>query len=362
MTNDKEYYVVIMAGGIGSRFWPLSKSSHPKQFLDILGTGKSLIQQTFDRFNKLVPTERIFVVTNQKYVGLVKEHLPLLPEGNILGEPSAKNTAPCVAYATYKIQKENPNASCVVAPSDHLILNEQQFLKDITTALKFATSHKALVSLGLKPTRPDTGYGYIQFLETETAKGVNKVKTFTEKPDLELAQKFVESGEFLWNAGIFIWSIKSIVESFEKYLPEIVTNFEAVKEDLGTSNEVDAITQIYPLCNSISIDYGILEKAENVYVIPCDFGWSDLGTWSSLYEVHEKDENGNAINAEVMELYDTKNCMIDVPKGKLIVINGLEDKIIVDTDKVLLICDKSREQEVKQIVTNLKLKLGEKYL
>jgi mannose-1-phosphate guanylyltransferase len=357
-----EYYVVIMAGGIGSRFWPLSKSSHPKQFLDILGTGQSLIRQTFERFKKMVPEDRIFVVTNKNYIGLVKEHLPELPHENILGEPSAKNTAPCIAYATYKIKKLNPNACCVVAPSDHLILNEQQFLDDIKTALEFSEQNDALVSLGIKPTRPDTGYGYIQFLGHDDGDGIHKVKTFTEKPDLELAQKFVESGEFLWNAGIFIWSIKSIVNSFEKYLPDISGNFESIEDELNTTQETDAINNIYPLSNSISIDYGILEKANNVFVIPCDFGWSDLGTWSSLYEVHDKDENENAINAGHYELYDTKNCMIDVPKGKLIVINGLEDKIIVDTDKVLLICDKSREQEVKQIVTNLKLKLGDKYL
>ncbi len=359
MVNN--YYVVIMAGGIGSRFWPLSKSSHPKQFLDILGTGKSLITQTFERFNKIIPAERIFVVTNRKYDGLVREHLPQLPPENILGEPSAKNTAPCIAYATHKIKKLNPNANCVVAPSDHLILNEQQFLADIERALAFSASKDALVSLGIKPTRPDTGYGYIQFLEGEAAAGVNKVKTFTEKPDIELAQKFLESGEFLWNAGIFIWSVAAIAEAFDKYLPDLNTNFEGIIDDLNTEKEADAVNTIYPLCNSISIDYGILEKADNVYVLPCDFGWSDLGTWSSLYEVHDKDENDNAINADVAELYDTKNCMIDVPKGKLIVINGLEDKIIVDTDKVLLICDKSREQEVKQIVTNIKLKLGEKY-
>jgi mannose-1-phosphate guanylyltransferase len=357
-----EYYVVIMAGGIGSRFWPLSKTSHPKQFLDILGTGKSLITQTFERFNKLVPAERIFVVTNQMYIDLVKEHLPQLPHGNILGEPSAKNTAPCIAYATYKIRKINPDACCVVAPSDHLILNEQQFLDDITTALEFSASNDALVSLGIKPTRPDTGYGYIQFLEGKNENDVHKVKTFTEKPNLELAQKFVESGEFLWNAGIFIWSIGSIVNSFDKFLPDLSANFESIEAELNTPAETDAIVRVYPLSNSISIDYGVLEKADNVYVIPCDFGWSDLGTWSSLFEVHDKDEHGNAVNASTAELYDTRNCMIDVPKGKLIVINGLKDKIIVDTDKVLLICDKNREQEVKQIVTNIKLKLGEKYL
>ncbi len=359
MAND--YYVVIMAGGIGSRFWPLSKTSHPKQFLDILGTGKSLITQTFERFNKLVPAERIFVVTNKRYSNLVKEHLPNIPEDNILGEPAAKNTAPCVAYATYKIKQLNPNASCVIAPSDHLILNEQQFLTDIENALQFASKNPALVALGIKPTRPDTGYGYIQFLEGEVEKGINKVKTFTEKPDLELAKKFLESGEFLWNAGIFIWSVKAIVESFENYLPDLNTTFEGIADDFNTATETEAIERVYPLCNSISIDYGILEKAKNVYVLPCDFGWSDLGTWSSLYEVHEKDENDNAINADVSELYDTKNCMIDIAKGKLVVINGLEDKIVVDTDKVLLICDKNREQEVKQIVTNIKLKLGDKY-
>lgn len=359
MTND--YYVVIMAGGIGSRFWPLSKTEHPKQFLDILGTGKSLITQTFERFNKIIPADKIFVVTNERYTSLVEEHLPDLPKENILGEPTAKNTAPCVAYATYKIKQLNPNASCVIAPSDHLILNEQQFLEDIQNALNFAANNNALVSLGIKPTRPDTGYGYIQFLEGEVAKGINKVKTFTEKPDLELAKKFLESGEFLWNAGIFIWSIGAIAEAFEKYLPDLGSTFEGIADDFNTDNEKKAIKRIYPLCNSISIDYGILEKANNVYVLPCDFGWSDLGTWSSLYEVHDKDENNNAINADAAELYDTKNCMIDVSKGKLVVINGLEDKIVVDTDKVLMICDKSREQEVKQIVTNIKLKLGDKY-
>lgn len=359
---SKQYYVVIMAGGIGSRFWPLSKSSRPKQFLDILGTGKSLLQQTFERFNQLIPAERIYVVTNQSYIPLVKEHLPQLPDGNILGEPAAKNTAPCIAYATFKIKQLDPEACCVVAPSDHLILNEQKFLDNIRTALTFSEKNDALVSLGIKPSRPDTGYGYIQFIENQDGNGVNKVKTFTEKPNLELAQKFLESGEFLWNAGIFIWSIGSIVKAFEKFLPDITANFDSIGPDLGTVKEQDSISRIYPMCSSISIDYGVLEKAENVYVIPCDFGWSDLGTWSSLYEVHDKDEHQNAINADTIDLYDTKNCMIDVPKGKLVVINGLEDKIVVDTDKVLLICDKSREQEVKQIVTSIKLKLGDKYL
>ncbi|TNE81851.1 MAG: mannose-1-phosphate guanylyltransferase [Bacteroidetes bacterium] len=358
---DSNMYAVIMAGGVGSRFWPVSTRNHPKQFIDILGTGKSLIRQTYERFLKLVPAENIYVVTNKDYFDLVKKHIPELADAQILGEPSAKNTAPCVAYATHRIVKENSNANIIVAPSDHLILDEQEFLRIVKEGLDYTAQNDSLLCIGIKPHRPDTGYGYIQFKEEEAAPSIHPVKTFTEKPDLALAQTFLDSGDFLWNAGIFIWNAQSIISAFQKLLPEMDVLFADLEPMMGTDKEAEALVNAYQLCTNISIDYGILEKAENVTVYPGDFGWSDLGTWASLYDVYPKDAENNAVNGKRVQLYDSNSNMVCVPDDKLVVLNGIQDLIVVDSAKALLISRKDREQDVKQIVTDTKLKYGEKY-
>jgi mannose-1-phosphate guanylyltransferase len=363
----QNHFVVIMAGGIGSRFWPMSRSAMPKQFLDILGVGKSLLQQTYDRLRLYFPKENIYVITTNAYTHLVREHLPELAVDQILGEPVAKNTAPCVAYSIFKIKSKNPNATVVIAPSDHLILDEQSFIASLQQSLEFAEKKSALVALGIKPFRPDTGYGYIQFKEKsekemlEDPSPIKKVKTFTEKPNLELAQRFLDSGDFLWNAGIFIWSVNSILESFKVYLNEIYQAFEAIEGDLGTANEPAAVAEVYGVCSNISIDYGVLEKAENVFVLPASFGWSDLGTWASLYEMHKKDDHYNAVNGKLVEIYESSDCMVSMPANKLAVIKGVKNLIIADSADALMICPIDMEQEVKQIVSNLKVKFGDRF-
>lgn len=332
----------------------------PKQFLDILGVGKSLLRQTYDRLRLHFPPENIYVISTAAYKPLVHEHLPELSDEQVMGEPVAKNTAPCVAYSIFKIKKRNPDAIVAIAPSDHLILDEQAFIGAMKRCLDFAEANSALVSLGIKPFRPDTGYGYIQF-EEAGMDGIHKVKTFTEKPNLELAKQFIESGDFLWNAGIFIWSVNSILEAFNIYLHDMYQAFEGIENDLGTTAERKAVEEVYGQCSNISIDYGILEKAENVYVLPADFGWSDLGTWASLHEMHHKDENGNAINGKLVEVFESKDCMVSVSSNKLAVIKGVEGLIIADSADALLICPKHQEQDVKQIVANLKVKFGERF-
>jgi mannose-1-phosphate guanylyltransferase len=351
-----------MAGGIGSRFWPMSRTTHPKQFLDILGTGKTLIQQTFERYSKLVPPENIFVVTAHEYVDKVKEQLPQINEANILGEPSRKNTAPCIAYIAFKLQQINPDALMIAAPADNLILDDEAFVKTTETALRFIDHINALVTIGIKPTHPNTGYGYIQHDDLEVAPGIYKVKTFTEKPNLELAETFLASGDFLWNAGIFTWKVKNIITAFEKHLPEIYEVFAAEKDLLNTAAEKEAIERIYPQCTNISIDFGIMEKADNVYVIPASFQWSDLGTWNSAWQNMEKDYFQNAVAGSQVMVFDTRNTMVHVPNNKLVVLQGMEDFIVVDTKDVLLICRKEKEQEIKEIVAEVKRNKGEKYL
>lgn len=360
----KNNYCVIMAGGIGARFWPMSTSSHPKQFIDILGTGETLIQQTYNRFLKICSAENIYVVTNEKYRALVKEQLPAMNDFQIIGEPSLRNTAPCIAYANHKILKQNKNARIVVAPSDHIILKEDAFVKVVSEALQVVSNKDWLMTIGIKPNRPDTGYGYIQYEET---KGVNnidyisKVKTFTEKPNLELAKSFLESGDFLWNAGIFIWSLKSIQKAFNEYLPEVNSLFAAGIEKYNTENEKDFINETYSKCKNISIDYGIMENAKNVYVYAADLGWSDLGTWGSLFENKEKNEDNNAIIGKNVMTYSTKNCIINVPKNKLVVAQGLDGYIIAEQDHSLLICRKEDEQMIRNIVNDIKLEKGESF-
>ncbi len=359
---NKNNYVAIMAGGIGSRFWPISRTDFPKQFLDMLNTGRTLIQATYDRFAKFIPAENIYVVTFEQYKDIVTKQLPEMPEENILCEPSRKNTAPCVAYISYKLQQLNPEANLICAPSDHLIHDEEEFKKICTDALKFTSHIKALVTLGIKPTHPNTGYGYIQYEQHSVSENVYKVKTFTEKPDLQLAKTFIASGDFLWNAGIFVWQVKNIIKAFEKYLPEMTDVFEAEKNNFNTKKEKEAIERIYPQCVNISIDYGVMEKADNVYIIPSSFGWSDLGTWASTYENLEKDYLGNAVAGNNVVIIDATGNMIHADNKKLLVLQGLDEFVVVDTQDVLLICKKDKEQEIKEYVAEIKRNKGDKYI
>ena len=360
--QNKNHYVAIMAGGIGSRFWPMSRTAYPKQFLDVLNTGKTLVQWTYERYAKFIPAENIYIVTSEEYVGIVKEQLPILPVENILAEPSKKNTAPCIAYISFKLAQINPDARFIVAPSDHLILEEDRFQDIALQALDFVEHIKALVTLGIQPTHPNTGYGYIQYEGLEVTKGVFKVKTFTEKPDLEIAKSFIESGDFLWNAGIFAWKASSILAAFEKYQPEMYELFDQEKIHFNTPEEAQAIQRIYPQCTNISIDIAIMEKANNVYVMPASFGWSDLGTWNSAYENMEKDYLGNAVASDNVIVIDATKCMINSPKDKLVVVQGLDDFIVVDTKDVLLICSKDKEQSIKEYVAEVKRNKGDKYI
>ena len=360
--KHKHTYVAIMAGGIGSRFWPVSRVNYPKQFIDILGSGQTLIQQTMERFRKTVPLENIYVVTAREYVDITKEQLPELPHENIISEPFRKNTAPCIAYISFKLAQKDKNASLIVAPADHLILDKEKFLNTCEEALGFANKLDALVTLGIKPTYPNTGYGYIQHDDRETSDSIYKVKTFTEKPNLELAKTFLASGDFLWNSGIFIWKLSCILEAFQTYLPEMYELFAAEEDKLNTSEEAAAIDTLYALCTNISIDFGIMEKANNVYVIPSSFGWSDLGTWNSAWENMEKDYWENAVAGNKVMMIDTHKCVVHAPDEKLIVLQGLEDFIVVDTKDVLLICEKDKEQSIKQYVADVKRNMGDKYL
>jgi mannose-1-phosphate guanylyltransferase len=355
-----------MAGGIGSRFWPYSRVQKPKQFLDILGIGKTLLQQTFDRFTQLIPAKNIYIVSNLEYEELIKEQLPKIPEENILLEPMRRNTAPCIEYANYRIMQNNPEAKIVVAPSDHLITREEMFIRCVERGLEFVEKNDALLTLGIQPSRPETGYGYIQAFQKEV-KGYNdimlrKVKTFTEKPDLQMARVFYESGEFYWNAGIFFWSLHTIMEAFKNYLPEIDMLFADGTEFYGKEGERNFIQNAYSNCRNISIDYGVMEKAENVYVLISDFGWSDLGTWGSLYDQLEKDEHNNSVSGKKVFLYDTSGSIVKVPDDKLVVLQGLEDYVVVQTDQVLLVCRLEDEQKIKQFVNDIKTEIGEDML
>jgi len=361
----KNNYCVIMAGGIGSRFWPMSRTAHPKQFMDILGTGQTLLQQTYNRFLRLCPKENIYVVTNDSYLDLVKEQIKGIEVKNILSEPTRKNTAPCVAYACYKIAQLNPNAVTVVAPSDHLISKEDTFVKAIKSCFKKASKENCLVTLGIRPSRPDTGYGYIQFIEPEAKekdKRIKKVKTFTEKPDLEMARFFLKSGDFLWNSGIFIWSVKSIINAFEIHSPELDTIFKEGNKLYNSPKESDFITKAYSSCKNISIDYAIMEKAKNVFVRASVIGWSDLGTWGSLYDHINHDKNNNAVVGKNVMLYDSKNCIVNVAKDKLVIMQGLDDYIVVESDGILLICKKEDEQQIRTFVNDVKVAKGEKFV
>jgi mannose-1-phosphate guanylyltransferase len=360
----KNNYAIIMAGGIGSRFWPMSTTEHPKQFHDILGIGKSLLQLTFDRLNHIAPKENIYIVTNEIYELQVLEQLEGISKDQVLLEPMMRNTAPCIAYAAFKIHQQNKNAKLVVAPSDHLITDEIEFVKNIETAFETAEKEKTLITLGIKPSRPDTGYGYIQYLADDTAEDRNfkKVKLFTEKPNLEIAEQFIASGDFLWNSGIFIWTSETILKSFKDYLPEMHELFEGGNKLYNTIDEKMYINKIYPMCQKESIDYGVMEKADNVYVLPVSFGWSDLGTWGSLYTHIAKDKNENATVNDNTMFYESSSNIVNIEKGKLAVIQGLDDYIVVDKNNTLLICKKEEEQKIKQFVQDVRLEKGEKFV
>lgn len=358
----KDNYCVIMGGGIGSRFWPFSRETRPKQFLDFFGTGRSLLQQTFDRFSQIIPVENIYIATNELYADLVMEQLPELNSNQVLLEPTRRNTAPCIAYASYHIQAINPNANIVVTPADHLILQEQHYLKNIQTGLNFVSKFPSLLTLGVKPSRPETGYGYIQTEEGGTSDNIQKVKAFTEKPNYELAKVFYESGDFFWNSGIFIWNVKTILSAFGKYLPDMITRFEQGAGKYNTPEEKTFIAEQYPMCQNISIDYGVMEKANNVYMLVADFGWSDLGTWGSLYDLAKKDDQQNATLKCQSIFIESANNLITLPEGKLAVVQGLEDYIIVESDNVLLVCRKSEEQRIKQFVADVNMKFGKEYM
>lgn len=349
-----------MCGGIGSRFWPYSRANRPKQFIDFLGTGRSLLQMSYDRVLPIVCPENIIVVTNELYAPLVKEQLPELPDRNILLEPARRNTAPCVAWAAYHVASRDPEASMIVTPSDHLITREREFETSIVRGFEFVESHDALLTLGISPTRPETGYGYIQVGE-QVADGIRKVKTFTEKPDIELAKVFLNSGEFFWNSGIFLWKASTILNAFHALAPDIAAVFDSGKELFGTPGETEFIAQSFPSCMSISIDFAIMEKASNVYVEVVNFGWNDLGTWSALYDNSPKNRDGNVTQRCSVLSYNSSGNIFAVKGEKLIVVSGLNDYIVADAGDVLLVCPMAEEQRIKQMVTDAKIAYGDKY-
>jgi mannose-1-phosphate guanylyltransferase len=384
MTKRENNYCVIMAGGVGSRFWPFSRNDRPKQFLDFFGTGRSLLQMTVDRFRPLVPIENMLVVTNIAYKQLILEQVPDLEEKQILCEPARRNTAPCIAYAVSHIRamclrkagltaqtqdwsRPELQVNMVVAASDHLILEEDVFRATITKAFDFVAANKAILTLGMQPTRPETGYGYIQYINGESndiqhpIEGIHPVKTFTEKPNLEMAKIFLESGDFLWNSGIFIWSLQTISEAFRHLLPEVADRFREGELLMGTDKEEAFIEEIFPKCPNISIDYGIMEKAKNVHVLPSSFGWSDLGTWGSLYELSQKDESHNVSLHSDALFYESEGNVVTLEPGKLAVVQGMKDMIVAEEGGILLICRKSDEQRIKQFVADAQEKYNGKY-
>lgn len=350
-----------MCGGIGSRFWPYSRTDKPKQFIDFFGTGRSLLQMTYDRILPLVPAENILVVTNARYRDLVCEHLPMLSESQILLEPDRRNTAPCIAWATYHIAARDPQASIIVTPSDHLITRESVFEQCVVRGFEFIENNDALLTLGITPTRPETGYGYIQ-IGQEIEPDLMKVKTFTEKPDLELAKVFVESGEFFWNAGIFLWRASVIKEALRRYLPDLSNHFEQGEDLFATEKETEYIDRIFPACPSISIDFGVMEKADNVYVECVDFGWSDLGTWGSLFDNSPKNMASNVTQKCNVIAYNSSGNIFMAPDDKLVVVSGMKDFIVADAGDVLLICPKAEEQRIRQMVNDVHQRFDDKYM
>lgn len=359
--NNNHRYCVIMCGGIGSRFWPYSRTTLPKQFIDFLGTGRSLLQMSYDRILPIVDKENIIILTNEQYADKVREQLPELADSQLLLEPARRNTAPCIAWAAHHIAALDPEASIIVTPSDHLITREAEFERCVREGFEFVENHDALLTLGILPTRPETGYGYIQVGEA-VGTDFHKVKTFTEKPDLELAQTFIRTGEFFWNSGIFLWQARSIIKALAQYAPDIDAIFEAGKDTFGTTREQEFIAAAFPSCMSISIDYAVMERADNVYVETVTFGWNDLGTWSALYDMSPKNRDGNVTQLCQVLAYNATGNIFAVKNDKLIVVDGLNDYIIADSGDVLLICPKSREQRIKQMVNDAKVNFGDKYL
>lgn len=349
---NSNHFIAIMAGGVGSRFWPASTEDLPKQFLDITGTGKSLIRMTYDRFTKIVPKENIYIVTNKKYKDLCLEHIPSLTDKNILCEPSRNNTGPCVAYTALHLKAKNPNASFVIAPSDHIIAKEDVFLEKIQLALSYVDENEAIVTLGIEPTRPDTGYGYIETVKP-LQDGINKVISFKEKPDSDTAKHYLDMGNYLWNGGIFVWKASDVLKAFEKHTPEIINILSSDTSVYGTADEQTYIDKVYPNTPDISVDYAILEKAENVYTIPADIGWSDLGTWNSLYDYLDHDENENVIQSNANQVIEVENSLINIKGPKNVILKGLDNFIVVAREDSLLIYPKSMEQEIKQSVKKL---------
>ena len=344
-------HLVIMAGGIGSRFWPMSTPERPKQFVDVLGTGRTFIQMTVDRFKGILPPENVWVVTSQAYKDIVAEQLPEVPQGNILLEPCRRNTAPCIAYAAWRIKSIDPKATIVVSPSDHLVLDTPEFQRVVKSAMDFASTSDAIVTLGMKPTRPETGYGYIQTdmsCPSARNKEIYRVDAFREKPDLATAEKYIRKPNMLWNAGIFIWNVSTIVTALRVYAPEINEVFENLLPLYGTDKEQDAINENFPKCESISVDYAILEKSEEIYCFPASFGWSDLGTWGSLREIVSRDNNGNAVIGDNVQTYETRDCVIHCSEERRVVVQGLDGYIVAEKDNTLLICKLSEEQRIKQ--------------
>lgn len=351
-----------MAGGAGTRFWPISRAARPKQFLDILGTGRTFIRSTFERFAPMVPAENFLVVTNSAYRDLVLEEIPELKAEQVLCEPLGRNTAPCIAYAAFRLRATDPDSVMIVTPSDHLILDPEAFRAVTGEAVSFAAAGNRLVTIGVRPTRPATGYGYIQAEQPIAPDGMNKVKTFTEKPNIELAKAFLASGEFFWNSGIFIWRTDAILDAVARLLPDTYQLFLSGEGVYATPGEQEFIDRIYPECRGISVDYGIMEKASNVYVRCGDFGWSDIGTWGSLYEYTPKDENGNTVNTGVSALFDTGGCVVKTRPDKLAVIEGLKDYIVVDTDDVLMICPRDNEQNIKKFIDTVHFDHGDRFI
>lgn len=340
-----------MAGGVGSRFWPMSTEEKPKQFIDVLGVGRSLMQLTYDRFDGICDPENVWIVTNQKYAQIVHEQLPEVPESNILLEPCRRNTAPCIAYVSWRIKKKDPKANVVVTPSDHIVTNSQEFKRVITQCLKFTGESDAIITLGMKPTRPETGYGYIQAdlsVSSPRNKEIFRVDRFREKPDLATAKEFIKENNFFWNAGIFLWNVETIVNAFRVYQPQLSKIFEGMLDILGTSEEQACIDEKYPECENISVDYAIMEKAEEIFVCPSDFGWSDLGTWGSLLLQTERDLYGNSCIGKNIKMVESHNCIVHTVEEKKVVIQGLDGYIVAEQDGTLLICKLSEEQRIKQ--------------
>jgi mannose-1-phosphate guanylyltransferase len=357
---NKNYYAILMAGGVGSRFWPVSTEEFPKQFHDMLGTGDTLIQKTFQRLSRLIPKENIFILTNERYNDLVFEQLPEVTARQVVLEPAMRNTAPCILYASLKIQKENPDAIMIVAPSDHWIEDETTFSKNVQQAFDFCSKNNALMTLGIQPTFPNTGYGYIEFDKT-SAEAIKSVNQFREKPDYETAKEFISQGNFLWNAGIFMWSVKSVIDAFQSNQPNLYALFEKGISTYNTNLEADFIKDNYPLAENVSVDYAIMETSSNVYVIAAEFDWNDLGTWGSLYDKLDKDKSGNAVVHARTLTEDASGNMIRTKADKIVVIDGLNDYIIVDKEDVLLIYPKTKEQDIKKVLQKVKDKFGKQY-